>query len=753
MLLLATDLDGTFLGGKSADKQQLYRVIRENPSIRLVFVTGRGLETVIPLLNDPIIPNPDYIICDVGATVVHGRTLEPIQPLQSEIENRWPGSLMVGNKLKDISGLRRQEVPMSRRSSYFFDEDTDMVSVRRSANEMGLDVLVSAGKFLDILPPGINKGYTLKELVRHLDVPEDHILVAGDTLNDLSLYETGYKGVVVGGAETALVEATKGKSLIYQAERPGCGGILEAIKAFSTFNQYDPAVQEDEVAPAGGEQQLLMVYHRLPFETKEINGEMVRIPPQSPNGILPSLMGFFSEGRAGTWIAWEEVEKSGTSLRNVYIDEKKFPNLLAGRIGLTKKEIELYYKVFSKEAFWPTIFSFIDRATFNHDHWDHYVRVNRLFAEKTAAEADHGATVWIHDYNLWMVPGYLRQLRPDLNIAFFHHTSFPPADIFNIIPWRGDIIGSLLQCDYIGFHIPRYAENFVDVVRSLMPVEVLEEQNCTERFLTYSCPLGVEKMPRLITAGSRSVRLGAHPIGVNASYIREVYEKPETRELVKRLRSQVGTTKKVILSVERLDYVKGPLEKIYAFQEFLEQYPEFHGKVELINICTPPSKGMKIYDKVQQELEQAIGKINGKYSTIGWRPIHFFFRSFPFEELVAYYALADIAWITPLRDGLNLVAKEYVAAQGLNGKNKGVLVLSEFAGASVEMRYALRTNPYDKRSLKDVLLQALLMEEEEREMRMSRLFDSVNYYDIQFWGNEFMQELETHNITMPLRIA
>src|SRR5690606_19708455 len=181
---------------------------------------------------------------------------------------------------------------------------------------------------------------------------------------------------------------------------------------------------------------------------------------------------------------------------------------------------------------------------FNHHHWEHYVKINRLFAEKTAAEADHGALVWVHDYNLWMVPGFLRQLRPDLRIAFFHHTSFPPADIFNIIPWRGDIIGSLLQCDYIGFHIPRYAENFVDVVRSLLPVNVLEEQNCTERFLSYSCPLGVEKMPRLIEAGTRKIKLGAQPIGVHTGYIKECFEKAQRTNLMKQLRDQLGENKK-----------------------------------------------------------------------------------------------------------------------------------------------------------------------------------------------------------------
>jgi len=741
MLLLATDLDGTFLAGKSVYKQQLYRLMREREDVALVFVTGRGLETVIPLLNDPILPNPHYIICDVGATIVNGLTLEPIQPLQSSIEEKWPGHLEIYNKLKNVKGLQWQEVPQMRRCSFYFDTDTDLEQVNYISKSLDCDVLMSAEKYIDILPPGVNKGSSLMQLIKLLQISHQDILVAGDTLNDLSLYNTGYKGVVVGSAEKKLIEATKDMSQVYHAGKTGCGGILESIEYFDEFRNYFPKEEIEKAASTSSGNQLLMVYHRLPYEMKEINGRQERIPPQSPNGIISSLLGFFSGGRAGTWIAWEEVEKKNEVLRNVYVDEKKYPNLMVSRISLSKKDVDLFYRVFSKEAFWPTIFSFIDKATFNHSYWDHFVKVNRLFAEKTVAEADHKAFVWIHDYNLWMVPGILRQLRPDLTIAFFHHTSFPPADIFNIIPWRGEIIGSLLQCDYIGFHIPRYVENFVDVVKSQIPVNVTEEINCTERFLTYSCPLGVEKMTRSMNVGGRQIKLGAHPVGVNVDYIKELYHRLETQDSIEKMRTRFGKTK-IILSVERLDYVKGPLEKILAFKEFLDQYPEFHGKVELINICTPPSKGMKVYEKVQQELEQAIGKINGKYSRIGWTPIHFFFRAIPFEQLIAYYSVADIAWITPLRDGLNLVAKEYVATQGLRKDDSGVLLLSEFAGASVELKYALLTNPYDRKSLKEGLLQALTMNLADRRMRMKRLFESVKYYNIDFWGEGFLQEIE-----------
>ena len=741
MLLLATDLDGTFLGGKSVLKQQLYRLIRNRQDIRLVFVTGRGLERVIPLLNDPVIPHPDYIICDVGATVVNGRNLDPIEPMQSTIEAKWPGRLPAKNKLKKVRGLRWQEVPQTRRCSFFYDEHTDMAHLKEVVASLNCDLLLSAGRFLDVLPKGVNKGSTLKQLIQLLQFPEEDILVAGDTMNDLSLYQTGYKGVVVGHAEPGLVDAVKDMESIYIAEEAGAGGILEAIEHFPGFRSFITDEEIDIPAVRTGENQLLMVYHRLPFEIREVNGERMNVPHKSPNGIIPSLTGFFRGGRSGVWIAWEQTEKKNQTLRNVYVDEENFPNLLASRIGLTKKDVDIFYKIFSKEAFWPTIFSFIEKVQFNHAHWEHFVKINRLFAEKTAEEADQGAFVWLHDYNLWMVPGILRQLRPDLKIGFFHHTSFPPADIFNIIPWRGEIIGSLLQCDYIGFHIPRYVENFMDVVKSQLPVRIIKSENCTERFLTYSCPLGVETMTTEIIAGDRRVRLGAHPVGVNVKYIKEVISKPETTVAIAAIQHEMGT-KQVILSVERLDYVKGPLEKIYAFQEFLEEYPEFHEKIVLINICTPPAQGMKIYEKIQQELEQAIGKINGRYSTVTWTPIRFFFRSFTFEEVVQYYSAANIAWITPLRDGLNLVAKEFVAVQGMKESSNGVLILSEFAGASVELGYAVRTNPYDRKSLKEGLLQALVMELPERQMRMRRLYDTVHHYDIEHWGNSFMKELE-----------
>lgn len=738
-MILATDLDGTFLGGSAQHREHLYRTIRENDDFRLIFVTGRGVESVLPLLSDPVIPRPDYIICDVGATVLDGHTLRPVQPIQNNIELKWPGKRAVMDALKNVKGIRMQAVPQQRRCSFYFDDERIKNEISRLEATMGCDIILSAGKYLDVLPSSVNKGSTLQHLVNLLQVPQHEVLVAGDTLNDLSLYGRGFRGVVVGKAEEALAEAASLLDDVYISETAGAGGILEALDYFEPFRPFYKEMP-DVVTSGKESSQLVMLYHRFPFETVEENGKKVRRSPKSPNGILPTLTNFFKTGRPGLWIAWQESQEDQETAENFYIDPSVYPNLQASPVMLQKEDINIFYKLFSKEAFWPAIFSFIEKVQFNHTHWEHYLKVNRIFAEKAAAEAEPNAMVWIHDYNLWMVPGYLRQMRPDLKIGFFHHTAFPAANTFNIIPWRSEIIHSLMQCDYVSFHIPRYVENFVDVVKSLMPVKITEEVSTAPRFLTYSCAMGTGVMTRELDTGRRKVRLGANPVGVHVDYIRELTEKPATQEMIAQLRKPT-TGKKTILSIERLDYVKGPLEKLRAFHQFLEEHPNLHGKVELINICTPPASGMKIYEQVQQEMEQLIGKINGQYSTMDWVPIHFFFRSFSFEEVLAYYAVADVAWITPLRDGLNLVAKEYVAVQGQNPDSAGVLVLSEFAGASVELPNAVLTNPYDNVSMINSLLEAISMNRAERQIRMKRLYQIISHYNIEFWADEFMHEL------------
>ncbi len=730
--MLATDLDGTFLGGRQADRLSLYRAIRASTEVQLVFVTGRGAESVLPLLSDPLVPDPDYIIADVGATVLHGDGRRPVTPLQWELSTRWVGMDPILQALHDMPSLVRQQVPQERRCSYFLDDARLLDEIRERLAHLEVDVLYSADRYLDVLPRGISKGDTLRRLAAHLGVPDDQVVVAGDTLNDLSLFDTGYRGVVVGHAEPALVEATAGRPLVHHATAPGAGGILEVLRGRGGFGIPAPELPT-------GDAQLVVVYHRLPYEERRVQGTVVRQRHTSPNGIVPTLLGCFDRGRQGSWVAWTTHHDGSGATTHDLVDEARYPNLVAAKVPLADADVERFYKKFSKEAFWPVIFSFVERARFIEDDWQHFLEINRRFAHAAAAEADRGALVWIHDYNLWMVPGELRRLRPDLRIGFFHHTSFPPADVFNVIPWAGQIMGSLSQCDYVGFHIPRYAANFLDVLRSHAPVEVLETVECAPRFRVHGGALAIPRMPARVRTADREIHLGAHPVGVNTRAIRTILDDPARQAQVEAIRQRFRGLQ-LVLSVERLDYVKGPLQKLEAFESLLAAHPSLHGQVALLMVTTPPAPGMEVYEEVREAVDQVVGRINGRFGTLAWTPVHYLFRSLPFEDVIVYSAASDVAWITPLRDGLNLVAKEFVMAQHcVDGK--GVLLLSEFAGAAVELHGALLTNPYDVEGMTRHLHEALHKPDEARALHIKRLAAIVERNDVDAWSREFLDAM------------
>ncbi|TRO09112.1 glucosylglycerol-phosphate synthase [Ectopseudomonas mendocina] len=751
-MLLATDLDGTFLAGDPEDRLSLYQTIAAHPEIKLAYVTGRSLESVLPLLADPTLPQPDYIIADVGATLVHGDSLQPIQPLQSVVDARWPGESQVASAIEPF-GLERQDVPQARRCSYFCTpEQAANPALREIADELGCDLLYSAELYLDFLPKGVNKGSSLQALADWLELDHDQVLAAGDTLNDLSMLSASFHGVCVGQSEAALLDATRSHSRTLHASRPGCGGILEAFAHFGFLGEHGIAAERRQAAQPG-KAELVMVYHRLPYEEyRNAAGKLQRRRPTSPNGIIPTLLSFFGDGQPGSWVAWAVHEDGDEPFdSHTTVDAERYPKLTAARVKLSKEEVDIFYKRFSKEAFWPTLHTFWERATFNEDDWQVFLRVNRAFAERTALEAAEGAIVWLHDYNLWMVPAYLRELRPDLRIAFFHHTYFPSADVFNVLPWRRQIVGSLLQCDYIGFHIPRQVENFVDVARGVFPLKTLERQSCAPRFITYGCAVGLERMTTALDTGTRQVKLGAHPVGLDIDRVRNALEAPKIKELMGQLREEMKGVK-LILAVERLDYTKGILEKLNAYERLLDDNPELLGKVTLVTVCVPAAREMTVYDELQTQIEQAVGRINGRFARIGWTPLQFFFRSLPFEEVSAWYAMADVMWITPLRDGLNLVAKEFVAAQGLLG-GRGVLVLSEFAGAAAELKGALLTNPHDPADLAQTCYLALNLPKSEAQARLRELFDIVCFNDIRRWGEDFLAGVQVEEEREPLTLA
>ena len=735
-LILATDLDGTLLAGSPEGRRRVRDLFGiGKPGAILVFVSGRSLESIMPLLSDPTIPRPDYIVADVGATIVHG-DLRPVEPLQHDIAGRWPGSQAVLRALSGF-GLRRQSVPQERRCSFLASREAVTPALRAAVQALGCDLLFSAGRYLDVLPHGVGKGAALLGLADAVGISPADIVVAGDTLNDLSMYQTGLRGIVVGGAEPALVEAVRKLKKVYLASQQGCDGILQGLAHHGVLPECAPGAHD--APPSVGTAELVMAYHRLPYDEVIEDGVCHQRRPKSPNGIIPTLLSFFAGERKGAWVAWSQQASRAPAdfVSLASVDTERYPRLQAARIALTGEDVDLFYKKFSKEAFWPIIFSFPDKAEFKAAHWDRFLEVNRLFAERAAREAAEGALVWIHDYNLWMVPGHLRRLRPDLRIAFFHHTAFPSSDIFNILPWRRDIIGSLLQCDYVGFHIPRYVENFVDAARSFAPLEVLDSAPCAPRFLTYGCALGVDRVTTAIQVGERHIGLGAHPVGTDVELIESIASAPHVVDQSASITAYLNGVTGVI-SIERLDYVKGTLEKLAAFENLLDTHPEFIGKVTLINVITPAAPGMEIYESLRLEVDQTVGRINGRFCTLAWVPVRYFYRSLSFDEVIAHYAACDIAWITPLRDGLNLVAKEYVATRKAVEK-PGVLILSEFAGAAVDLHGALLTNPYDPSSMVQALHQALTMGADERAYRTARLAAIVSEHDVRRWASDFEQ--------------
>lgn len=478
---------------------------------------------------------------------------------------------------------------------------------------------------------------------------------------------------------------------------------------------------------------LVIVYHRQPYEeVEEDDGRVTLKENASPNGIVPTLKSFFGGAEQGSWVAWKQAEDpSNPGFEKVVTIEDSFGTYRVSRLPLTKDQVSSFYHITSKEAFWPILHSFKERYNYDPVDWPTFREVNWAFAEAAAHEADEGAAVWVHDYNLWLVPGYLRKLRPDLRISFFHHTPFPAADMFNVLPWRREIIQSLLSCDIVGFHIPRYVDNFVAVTRSLFDIQVTADTAVRTDFIHEGTALSERSMPTEITFEDRRILVNAAPVGVNVDYIEEQAELEQTAERERAIREEVGEAQ-LILSVGRTDYTKGGIQQLQSFERILAENPDLRGKVRLLHVSVQANRNMRAYVEIQTELEQQAGRLNGLYGTFGWQPVALISRAIPFTELVAYYRAADVAWITPLADGMNLVCKEFAAART---DGDGVLVLSEFAGAAVELSAAVMTNPFSNRSLDRAILQALNMPEEERRERMATMRKTVRNYDIRAWAD------------------
>ena len=481
---------------------------------------------------------------------------------------------------------------------------------------------------------------------------------------------------------------------------------------------------------------LVILYHREPYDEVHKDGKVFYQEKKKPNGIVPTLKSFFLNAERGTWIAWKQVTVRQRENFQETMSVGEGENCVVRRIPLSSQEVRDFYHITSKEAFWPILHSFPSQFTYDSANWENFKRINQLFADAACEEAAEDALIWVHDYNLWLTPHYIRQKKPNARIAFFHHTPFPSADIFGILPWRKAIVDSLLCCDLIGFHIPRYVENFVSAAGSVRHLEVLERGEVDEVFTKLGPALAQREMSTKVKYSDRTIRLDAFPVGTNPKQIDGILNKPETHQRIQNIREEVGD-RKLILSAGRVDYVKGTRELLLSYERLLDRRPELHGKVVLLNVSVAAAEGMRVYEEYRQEIEQLAGQINGRFATLNWVPIRLFTQPFPFEEMVAYYRAADVACIPPLRDGLNLVAKEYIAAkQGTDG----ALILSEFTGSAVELPDAILANPHSFTSMDKCLDEALDMPVEEQQKRMQAMYDIVSRYDVNQWAYHLFRE-------------
>ena len=416
------------------------------------------------------------------------------------------------------------------------------------------------------------------------------------------------------------------------------------------------------------------------------------------------------------WVGWPGLPSEEFSGNKEEV-ARELQALGCHPVCLSRQEIETFYHGFANRTLWPLCHYFLQYTVFDPDYWEGYRQVNRRYAETVAELADEEAVVWVHDYQLFLVPGLLRKLLPRATIGFFLHIPFPSYEVFRVLPWRREILEGLLGADLIGFHTYEYARHFLSSLRRL---------------------LGYEHQLGLVTTETRAVKVEVFPISIDYFKFARAAEDPEVQARIKALRQEVGD-RRLILSVDRLDYTKGIPQRLRAYEVFLERYPEWREQVVLVLVGVPSRTEVEHYQELKSEVDQLIGRINGRFGTLSWTPVHYLYRSLSFPELAALYWRAEVALVTPLRDGMNLIAKEYVATVP---EDRGVLVLSEMAGAAAELSEALLVNPFSQEELVTTLREALSLPRDEKIERNRRMKERLRRYDVHRWTREFLAALE-----------
>ncbi|WP_420175148.1 alpha,alpha-trehalose-phosphate synthase (UDP-forming) [Luteococcus sp. OSA5] len=453
----------------------------------------------------------------------------------------------------------------------------------------------------------------------------------------------------------------------------------------------------------------LVVANRLPVDRRVgPDGE-----PQwrtSPGGLVTALEPVMKR-KGGAWIGWHGAPDET-------IEGFQHEGYSIVPVPLSSQDVEEFYEGFSNATIWPLYHDVVVPPVYHREWWDTYRDVNRRFAEAAAASASQGATVWVQDYQLHLVPAMLRELRPDLRIGFFLHIPFPPKELFQQLPWRKELLEGLLGADLIGFQLPGGATNYVNLAKRLVGVQVTRD--------------------RIRMPDGRVVLAKAYPISIDADGFRDLARDPDVRAEAEQLREDLGNPKRIFLGVDRLDYTKGLRQRIRAFGELFSSGELDPDENVFLQVATPSRERVEEYRKLRDDIDLLVGRINSQVGKIGSPAIAYRHDSYPRTTMAAMYSIADVMVVTPLRDGMNLVAKEYVAC---HEKDDAALVLSEFAGAAKEMKQAYQCNPHDLNGMKQTILRAANDTPVNRSRRMRLLRKQVFAHQIDDWANDFLRDL------------
>ncbi|MBB3699733.1 bifunctional alpha,alpha-trehalose-phosphate synthase (UDP-forming)/trehalose-phosphatase [Flammeovirga yaeyamensis] len=457
----------------------------------------------------------------------------------------------------------------------------------------------------------------------------------------------------------------------------------------------------------------IIVSNRLPVTVSRNADKGITFKPSS-GGLATGLSTTYKQG-GNLWIGWPGTSDHDQAEKDHITSELKKDNMAP--VFLTSEDVNKFYEGYSNKTLWPLFHYFTEYATYEMDLWESYIHVNELFRDAILEVAEPEDKIWVHDYQLLLLPGMLREALPNATIGFFQHIPFPSYEIFRLLPWRQETLEGVLGADLIGFHTYDDMRHFLSSVN---------------RIVGYDSSLGHIKVK------NRLVSVDAFPMGIDYDKFESAADSEKTKQKVIAYGDLLSKNKS-ILSIDRLDYSKGIKHRLIAFDKFLSKYPEYQGQVSLILLVVPSRDKVDQYQHLKEEIDTLVGKVNGKYSRMNWSPIHYFYRSFSFEGLSALYKASSVALVTPLRDGMNLVCKEFVASKT---DQQGVLILSEMAGAAKELSEAILINPNDENQIVEALYTSLTMPEEEQRSRMKEMQKKVRRYNVHRWVEIFMNQLD-----------